>query len=53
MEVYLTLKEQERENVLFSPREAVYPLPEGMVDLWTLVVEIPEEELVAQVPLSC
>jgi hypothetical protein len=53
MEVYLTIKEQDRENALFSPREAFYPLPEGNIDLWAFIAEVSPEELVVQQPLSC
>jgi hypothetical protein len=53
MEIYLTIKEQDRENALFSPREIFYPLPEGLIDLWTFVADVPAEELVVQQPLSC
>ncbi len=53
MEIFLTLREQEREDALFSPREAFYPLPGKMIDLATLVLELSEEEFVQQQPLSC
>ena len=53
MEVFLTLSEQRREDALFSPREASYPLPGQMVDLLTLVLELSEAEFVQQQPLSC
>ena len=53
MEVLLTVKEQDRENALFSPREAKYLLPVDKIDLWTYIVQVSEDEFVVQAPLSC
>jgi hypothetical protein len=53
MDVYLTIKEQEREKNLFAPHEATYKLPEEAIDLWTFNVQVSENEYVVQQPLSC